>query len=77
MDPHQFRAPPPGVLEKLCTTLQAYLRDLATSETLLARLRTAWSPEEQEACTRRLAANAQARNAQLATLQTLLALCTA
>jgi hypothetical protein len=37
MDPHQFRAPPPGVLEKLRTTLQAYLRDLATSETLLFR----------------------------------------
>jgi hypothetical protein len=74
---HRFLAAHQGVLEELLATLQAYLRDLAASETLLARLRTAQSPEELEASTRRLAVNAQARTAQLTTLQTLLALLTA
>ena len=73
IDYHQVLATHPGVVEELLTTLQAYLRDLAVSESLLVRLGTTQSRKAQKSCTRQLAANVQARTAQLATLRVLLA----
>jgi len=72
-DYHRFLTTHPGVVEELLITLRAYLHDLVVSETLLIRLGTARSAEEQKIYTRRLAANVQARTAQLATLRILLA----
>ena len=63
----------PDVVEELVTTLHAYLHDLAVSDTLLVRLATAQSREGQTMYSRRMAANVQARTAQLVTLRTLLA----
>ena len=68
--PHVF-ATYPGVIEELFTTLQAYLRELAVSDTLLVRLGTAQSAQALGEYTGQLAANVQARTSQLATLQTL------
>ena len=62
----------PGVIEEVLTILQAYLYDLALSDTLLIRLGMARNKEEQESSTSHLAANVQARTTQVATLQTLL-----
>jgi len=61
-----------GVVEELLTTLQAYLHDLAVSDTLLVRLGTVQSAAEQQSCAHRLTANVQDRTMQLATLQALL-----
>ncbi len=68
--PHIF-ATYPGVIEELFTTLQAYLHDLALSDTLLIRLGTAQSAKALAEYTGQLAANAQARTMQLTTLRTL------
>ena len=73
LDYPQFLATHMGVIEELLTTLQVYLCDLAASDTLLVRLGTAQSREEQQICTRRLAANVQARTVQLTTLRILVA----
>src|SRR5215470_3417422 len=68
--PHVF-ATYPGVIEEVLTTLQAYLHDLALSDTLLVRLGTVRSAQALAEYTGQLAVNVQARTTQLATLQTL------
>jgi hypothetical protein len=72
IDYHHVFATYPGVIEELFTTLQAYLRELAVSDTLLVRLGTARSAQALGEYTEQLAANVQARTTQVATLQTLL-----
>ncbi len=73
IDYHRFLATHLGVVEKLLFTLQAYLRDLVVSETLLVQLGTAQNTEASAEYTWQLAANAQARAVQLTTLRTQLA----
>src|ERR1041385_974316 len=57
--PHVF-ATYPDVIEEVLTALQAYLHDLALSDTLLLRLGTAHSAQAVAEYTGQVAANVQA-----------------